>query len=219
MKALLLIAILLSAGCSDADFEGQNAQTGTDNSSNTNNGGQDNETENTDDAIGDGNGSGSNGLNTGGGQSNNGGSLDFDGNSIRDCSKNPSDQGGETETFGGARFDAHSFRELINANCQSGILRTGTIHGDQLSADVLCRLKGFEKAESFLTQAYDSPGNNEVATFTSSGNGVTDVSLEGSFKIQVAAFSNIFVTGITCVNAVAEECKQDDKKFKLKCDF
>ena len=73
-----------------------------------------------------------------------------------------------------------------------------------------------------LCEKYD-----EICGIARDGEGMTEkerlmtlkTGLKGSFKIQIAAFSNSFITGLTCVDTIVEQCKKDDTKFKLECEF
>ena len=134
-----------------------------------------------------------------------------------DCAKDTYNGDDKEFQVGGLRHDAHQFRELINLHCDQLILQTGTIHADQDSADVLCQLKGYEKAKSFTHLGYSSPKNNQVARFIPDGGAATIVGSSGHFEIHNARSSNKFVTGITCVNSISEVCLEKKKDMKIKC--
>jgi hypothetical protein len=123
---------------------------------------------------------------------------------------------GQSEGAGGGK-GAIALGQFVNTRCNTNIRVSGSIYADQASADILCELYGFQKAQRFWQGSYTSPKNNQIAVFEPNTGDSDVIGSSGTFKIYLALLKNRYILGATCVNTLPESCIEKLKGKKFEC--
>lgn len=124
-----------------------------------------------------------------------------DGGKIADCAKGTMIED-PNQTYSFARGEERSFLNTLNQYVQIPVTYEGqgAVHADQATADVVCKLKGFNKAISFSNSKWYSPRDNVNSTWVDS---------DKKFVLKSATVSNLKLENTVCKGRLYDQCDKD----------